>query len=228
MTRISGLFHLFCIVFTPVLGLDIDWIRKHGIRFSMLLPVKKPGHYYIRIAVKDVESGKVGSAYQFLEIPDQNKKGLALSNIFMITSEDDLNWMRSDAKKEITEGMFFQMFHEEDIRSPALRIYKPGDRLETLTVLYNADAKAIARSEIEMQTVLYKNGEEFYRGNPVTITLNDASISNNAVPLLQGFTLGADISPGDYMLLLVVTDKKNSKNKAGTASQAMNFTVVEN
>ena len=53
---------------------DSDWIRKHGIRFSMLLPVQKPGSYYIRVAVKDAESGKVGSAYQFLEIPDLNRE----------------------------------------------------------------------------------------------------------------------------------------------------------
>ena len=57
---------------------DIAWIRKHGIRFSLLLPVKKPGSYYVRVSVQDKESGRIGSAYQFLEIPDIGKKGLAL------------------------------------------------------------------------------------------------------------------------------------------------------
>jgi hypothetical protein len=46
----------------------IAWIQRHGIRFAMLLPVKKPGSYYVRSAVKDAESGNVGSAYQFIAI----------------------------------------------------------------------------------------------------------------------------------------------------------------
>jgi hypothetical protein len=49
---------------------NIPWIQKHGIRFSLLLPVKRPGAYYVRAAVKDIDSGKIGSAYQFVQIPD--------------------------------------------------------------------------------------------------------------------------------------------------------------
>ena len=204
----------------------IDWVRKHGIRFSMLLPVKKPGSYYVRVSIQDAASGKVGSAYQFLEIPDIGKKGLALSNMFMITSADDLDWMRSDAAKEISEGVFFPVFQGE-VRSPALRTYKSGDIIHTLVMLYNADAKAIARSEIEVQSVTYKDGKEFRRGNKVTITPNDLDSSDNSVPLLRRFTLGSDMPPGDYLLQLVVTDKKNSKKNEGSVAQVLSFTVIE-
>ena len=88
-------------------NIGIDWVKKHGVRFSMLLPVKKPGSYYVRISIQDKESGKVGSAYQFLEIPDLEKKGPGLSTIFMLTSADDLQWMNMDVKKEIGKGVFF-------------------------------------------------------------------------------------------------------------------------
>ena len=206
---------------------SIDWVRKHGLRFSMLLPVKKPGPYYIRISVQDKESGKVGSAYQFLEIPDIGKKELALSNTFMITSADDLAWMRSDVTEEVTKGIFFPMIQEEEVRSPALRTYKSGDALHTLTMLYNADAKAIARSEIEVQTILYKDGKEVQRGNPVTINPDDVNGSDNAVQLLRRFALGKEITPGDYMLQLVAIDKKNNKKKEGIAAQALSFTVID-
>ena len=206
---------------------SIDWVKKHGLRFSMLLPVKKPGAYYVRISVQDIVSGKVGSAYQFLEIPDIGKKGLALSNMFMITSADDLEWMRSDVTKEMSEGVFFAMVREDEVRSPALRTYKPGDMLHTLVVLYNADAKAIARSEIEVQSVIYKDGKEFHRGNPVPVIPDDVDGSDNSVPLLRRFTLGSDTPSGDYVLQLHVTDKKNSKKKEGVAYQTMGFTVIE-
>jgi len=206
---------------------SVDWVRKHGLRFSMLLPVKKPGSYYVRVSIQDTASGKVGSAYQFLEIQDTGKKGLALSNMFMITSEDDLEWMRSDAVKGNSEGVFFPMVQEEEIRSPALRTFKSGDILNTLVMLYNADAKAIARSEIEVQTVLYKDGKELFRGNPAAITPNDVNSSDNSVPLLRRFTLSSDMTPGDYVLHLVAIDKKNSKKQEGVAVQVLGFTVIE-
>ena len=71
---------------------NIPWVREHGIRFSLTLPVKKPGAYYVRTAVRDPVSGRMGSAYQYIEIPDLNKDHLALSNIFIINRGEDLPW----------------------------------------------------------------------------------------------------------------------------------------
>jgi len=204
---------------------DIAWIQKHGIRFSLLLPVKKPGPYYIRVSVKDKETGKVGSAYQFLEIPDVGKKGMALSNVFMITGADDLNWMSSDVKKEIAEGVFFPEFRGEG-RSPALRTYTSGDNLASLAFLYNADSKAIARSEIEMQSILYKDGAEFRRGAPIPVRV-DGEQNRNDIPILQRLTIGPDMPPGDYVQQLVITDKKSSKKKESGVYQTLSFTVTE-
>ena len=207
-------------------NVNTDWARKHGIRFSLVLPVKKPGPYYVRIAVHDKESKRTGAAYQFLEIPDLKKKGLALSNIFMLTSADDLQWMSSDAKKEIGSGVFFPMFQGEDARSPALRIYKQGDDILTLTILYNADKNALSRSEIETQTILYKDGKEFLRGAPAPITSEQVENSGN-IPLLNRFTVGSNMPPGVYLLQIVATDKKNGNKLEGSTTQTMSFTVTE-
>ena len=206
-------------------GLNTDWIQRHGIRLSLILPVKKPGSYYVRISIKDAETGKVGSAYQFLEVPDLKKKGSALSNAFMITSADDLNWMlRSNTAKDIEGGLFFPMFQGEEARSPALRTYKPGDVLHTLAMLYNTDAKAVERSEIETQTILYKDGREYRRGEPVPVSME--TIENlEGIPILRRFVLGSDMPPGDYVLQLVVTDKNSRSNEV--ASQTLGFKVVE-
>ena len=197
---------------------NIAWIQKHGLRFSLLLPVKKPGYYNVHIAVRDAESGKVGSAYQFVDIPDLKKSGLAMSSIFMITSADDLAWMRSDVMKELSAGAFSLVFQDENVRSPALRTYSSGDRLQTLAMLYNADSKAVERSEIEMQSILYKDGVELCSDEPMPVTPGrDGTIEG--IPILQRFTTGTDIQPGDYLLQLLVTDKKNSdkRDKQGIA-----------
>jgi hypothetical protein len=230
---------------------NIALIQKQGIRFSMLLPVKKPGAYSVRIAVQDTESGKIGSAYQFVEVPDLSKKKMALSDIFMITSDDDLAWMRSDVTKELSEGVFFTVMRKDASRSPALRTYMPGDSLQTLTMIYNADPKEIARSEIEIQSVLYKDGEELTRGEPKPVTAS--SLDNpDGIPVLQKLTLGSELTPGDYILQLRVIDKKVRENKPesvfskimrayinepvnygkmiteGRKSQALSFRIIEN
>ena len=123
-------------------------------------------------------------------------------------------------------------------------------------MLYNADAKAIANSEIEIQSILYKDGKEFLRSEPKSIT-PDKTEKSDGISLLQSLTTGPDMPPGDYVLQRLVTDKKNSQkrdeeggvfaesqglfsrilraylnedknyNKKGVASQTMSFTVIE-
>ena len=206
---------------------NIAWIQKHGIRFAMLLPVKKPGSYYVRIAVRDTESGRIGSAYQFIEIPDLEKKRPALSNMFMITSADDLNWIRSGVSDEDPGGLFSPMFQQEEVRSPALRTFMPGDSFQTLSTLYNTDVNAIARSEIEIQFIFYRDGVEFHRGNPVPVNPGEVESPGNSVTVLRNFTLGTDMPPGDYVLQLLVTDKRNRGKNNIVASESLIFTVVK-
>ena len=205
---------------------NLAWVQKHGIRFSLLLPVKKPGSYYVRIAVHDTKADKVGSAYQFVEIPDLDRKGIALSNIFMITSADDIEWMSSDVTKEINEGAFSLVFQAEEAPSPALRTYAPGDRLQTLTLLYNADANTVARSEMETESVLYRDGKEFWRGESEAIDPESAG-SPDGIMVLKRFTMGSALTPGDYVLQLLATDRKNSRKKEGVAAQTISFTVTK-
>ena len=218
-------------------------IQKHGIRFALLLPVEKAGSYTVRFAVHNPESGKVGSSYQFVDIPDLDKKWLALSDIFMITRDADLAWMRSDVTKELSEGVFFPVIPNDETRSPAFRTFTAGDKLQTLALLYDADAKAISRSEIEIQSFLYKDGKEFLSGAPRKVT-PDKVENTSSIPILQKLALGSDLPPDDYLLQLLATDKKNSakRDKDGVASKgegifsklaraylgtAKNFTVKE-
>jgi hypothetical protein len=191
---------------------NIAWIQKHGIRFTLLLPVKKPGAYTVHVAVKDTDSGNIGSAYQFVEIPDLKKNGLEMSSIFMLTSADDINWMRADVIKELAREVFSPVFQTSGVRSPALRTYAPGDNLQTLAMLYNADSKAVSRSEIEMQSFLYKDGVEFLRFEPRPVAPGKNEKSDN-ISFLRRFTLGTDVLPGNYLLQFLATDKKHSEKR---------------
>jgi VWFA-related protein len=199
-----------------------EWVKKHGIRFSMLLPVKKAGSYYIRISIEDKGSEKVGSAYQFLEIPEVGRKEMALSDIFMITSAEDLKWIESGGR---VEGVFFPMFEAEEVRSPALRSYRAGDNLLTMAMLYNAEEKAIERSELETQTILYKEGKEYLRGKPSPVTMEKEE-ERDGIPIVNRLTVSQNMPPGDYMLQILVRDKRKKGNE-GASTKFLGFSVRE-
>ena len=92
-------------------------------------------------------------------------------------------------------------------------------------MLYNADEKAISRSEIETRFVLYREGVEFRRGESMPVTLGE--VTPNGVPIVQTLTIAPNMPPGDYILQLMATDKKNDKKQESKATQAVSFTVVE-
>lgn len=193
---------------------NIEWIKEHGIRLTQVFPVKKNESYHVDIRVWDSEGEITGNYRADLQsVPDFNKKGFTLSSIFPITSAADLKWIFSDATEEIKKkGDFSPVFMDSEARSPANLFFKPGDSIQTLALLYNADAKAIAKSEIEARYILYKDGVEFRRGEPIAITADNDKIAGG-IPIIQQYTLEPDMHPGTYSLYLFITDKKNSGRK---------------
>src|SRR5260370_36296926 len=59
---------------------------EHGFVYSVNHPVKKPGAYQMRTAVRDAATEKIGSASQFIEVPDLSKGHLTLSGLILRAS----------------------------------------------------------------------------------------------------------------------------------------------
>ena len=203
---------------------NLPWIKEHGIRFSLLLPVKKPGSYYVRVAVKDRETGKVGSAYQYVEIPDLKKNRLALSNIFVVNRNEDAAWILSGVTKENPQSTIAPVLQRDDSRSPALRSYLPGDYFQYMAVLYNAKTKKEQSPDLESQFVLFKDGGEIFKSDPQPLTLS-ASGSWARIPIAKRLLLGETLQTGDYVLQLLVNDKQR-RGKDGVAAQTMSFNIA--
>jgi VWFA-related protein len=203
---------------------NLSWIREHGIRFSLLLPVKKPGSYYLRAAVKDMASGKVGSAYQFIQIPDLKKNRLALSNIFVVNRKEDAEWIRSGMAKEPAETSFVPVLERDESRSPALRNYSPGDDFRHMIVVYNAKAKKKQQPDLEVQSILYKDGAEVFKNEFKPLLLNGVK-NFDRILITQKLTLGSKLDEGDYVLQMLVRDKQRKK-KDGLASQTLDFQIA--
>ena len=202
---------------------NIPWIREHGIKFSLKLPVKKSGAYYVRAAVRDPVSGKMGSAYQYIEIPDLNKHRLALSNMFIINREEDLPWAASGAPEEFRKLLYPEV-RMDPRKSPALRSYLPGETFECVAMIYNAKSPMGQKPNLESQLILYGNGNELFRSEPEAVDLSKVS-DFTRILIKTKLSLMESFPPGDYVLLLRVKDNLADKNH-NLASQTLDFKAL--
>jgi VWFA-related protein len=60
---------------------NLERFQREGMVYGLNIPISKPGAYLLRIAVRDAVSGRIGSASQFIEVPDVNKDRLTLSSV---------------------------------------------------------------------------------------------------------------------------------------------------
>jgi hypothetical protein len=182
---------------------------KNGFLYKLELPVKKPGSYDVRVVVRDKATSKIGTATQFVQVPDLKPGRLALSSIMLQPTTSGTNPAQG----------------APDLRgSVALRIFHPGD---TLTYGYQVlnpklDA-ALKRPKVEAQVRLYRDGKEFFVGKPAPV-----EAGSDVQRLLAGgdFKIGPDMPPGEYMLETSVTDLLAGKTPP-PVKQLVDFRVAQ-
>jgi hypothetical protein len=204
---------------------DLPSVRKNGLDFDLYLPIKNPGAYYVRAAIRDLASGKTGSAYQFQEIPDLKKRRLTLSSIFIFNRYEDLSKNSSGNIEdgELTSGRTLE--YQVIRRSPAIRSYLPGEGFDCLAIVYNAKRKKSAEPQLESRFILFRDGKEYSKGNPEAVDLH--GIDNmETISIVRRLTFGKMIEKGEYILQLQVREKQTDK-KYRTAVQAIDFEIRE-
>jgi VWFA-related protein len=201
---------------------DIRWIRENSVAFSLFFPTKKPGAYFVRAAVKDQASGAIGSAYQFVEIPDLKKDGLSLSSIFVVNQDEDSSWIQS----RVIDNSRGQAAFSRQVarRSQAFRSYLPGESLDYMTVIYNAKGKEGLKPDLESQYVLFQNGNEIFRSKPETVNTDEVK-DFRRITIKKRLKLEKAMQPGDYVLQLQVRDKQ-AKAKHSLVAQTLDFKIV--
>jgi VWFA-related protein len=198
-------------------------LRQDGVNFTVSIPVKKPGGYYVRVAVRDKFSEAKGSAYQFIEIPDLKENRLALSSLYIIDSEEDASWIRSMVLDESQKPSGDSK--RITLRSPARKDFLRGENFEYMTVIYNAKTKKENPPDLESQIVLYRDGIEIHKSEPEPIGLNDVS-DYKRIPLRKKLQLEDSMQPGDYVLQFLVRDKQ-AKEKQSLTGQTLSFRITE-
>lgn len=199
---------------------EIRSIRTNGIRLYVSLSSKTPGGRYLRVAVKDQASGAIGSAYQFMEIPDLARKGIALSSVFLLNGDEDGAWIQS-AMTEESQG-WANSSQRVARRSQALRTFHAGESFDYMAVVYNAKAQE-QPPDLEFRYTLYGNGNEIYTSSPEAVDVRGTK-EPDRIPIRRKLKLENALLPGDYVLRLQVRDKKGGD--ANIAVQALDFKIA--
>ena len=192
-------------------------VLKKGIVYSVHVPVKKAGGYQMRVVLRDPASEQVGSATQFVEVPDVSKGRLTLSGIVLTAGTPQPKAAEGGGAQ--AEG---QVADEDPNGTAAVRIFKPGAALVYGYQILNAQAGSDNKPQLEVQTRLFRDGQQIYTGKPAAM---DTGAQQDPKRLVGGgrMQLG-QVAPGDYVLQVIVTDKL-AKDKYRLAAQSMDFEI---
>ncbi len=191
-------------------------IMQKGLIYDFPLMVKKAGAYQFRIALRDVSSDKIGSASQFIEVPNIDKKELALSNLIIKNYSSD-DW------KKISTGQNTDAQDTNAFMDTTLRQFKAGTILTYSYMIYNAKNKA-QKTQLQVQKRLFRAGKMIFQTNPIPLGLGEQK-DMQRIGASGAVSLERNWQAGDYVLQIIVTDSLAKGNKQ-IAAQSIDFEIV--
>jgi hypothetical protein len=205
-------------------------LMQRGFLYTVNVPVKKAGAYQLRVAVRDSESERVGSANQFIEVPDIGKKRLTLSGL-VISGNDPT---KRKTAQQAAENAASQPGSDKEgaaddpdpLAGPSMRIVRRGMELDYAFMIYNAQPEPKTNQiQLEYQVLLLKDGRQVFAGKGAPVSVGQVADLNH-IPASGGLRLGTDLEPGEYVLQVIVTDKL-AKEKYRVATQWMDFELMK-
>jgi VWFA-related protein len=154
-----------------------------AVRLRFDMPAKQPGSYQVRIAVRDRTSSKLGTAGQFVDVPDLNKKRVALSGIVLRRTG--------------------QAPQAAVLASPPDRRFPINSDLYLTLVVYNPTPN------LTMQTKLFRDGKPVKVNAEIPVEVKDATATRMLVTDVMKLT--PELEPGSYYLQVAMTDKTTKK-----------------
>ncbi|MDQ3635623.1 MAG: VWA domain-containing protein [Acidobacteriota bacterium] len=202
----------------------IESFTKNGFVYYFTFPVKKPGAYQMRVAIRDHESEKVGSASQFVEVPKLKKDRLMLSGIVLenISFEQYQNLNQPEKAGQINSNT---QNESDPLIDTALREFKKGTVLNYGFEIYNAKAEKMQKPQLEMRIRLFYNGKVIFESTDTPVNLSNQT-NFDTISAAGALSLGTDMQLGDYILQIIVTDKI-AKEKRHIATQFLQFEIVQ-
>jgi VWFA-related protein len=191
-----------------------------GLIFGINLPVKTPGAFQLRIAVRDSRSGRVGSANQFIEVPDLKKDRLTLSGLYLAERDPARSLINVSGGNNETANAGDNQGDPQT--GPAIRRFHSGAMLEYGYEVYNTRLdKATRLQQLQSQIRLFRDNQLVFTGK--VLNLKGQQDQKRLVAFGQ-FPLSPSLTPGDYVLQVIVTDGL-AKEKNAVTTQWIDFEI---
>jgi hypothetical protein len=162
-----------------------------------------PGYNQVRLVVREVGTGKMGSISKYFEVPDLSNKQLMLSSVMLYQVNPGGN-------------------DKNPLQLAPTRIISRKNELRYAVVVYNPKLDG-AKPQAKSQLMISQNGKLLFK-EPEQPVQAAGSAPGQFIKVGQ---LGlSKVSPGRYVLTLVVTDPLADK-KRQIVSRSVDFTVVD-
>jgi hypothetical protein len=175
--------------------------RANGLALAFDMPVKGAGAYQARLVVRDRPTSHLGSAGQFVVVPNLKNKQPAVSGIILGLPNADRSVSNAGARR-----------------------FKQNDELYFAYNLYNAANESGQLRNLVMNAMLFRDGKNVYSGPEIPITASDPK-DLNRVFANSRIKLTPNLEPGNYYLQVVITDKDAPRNKAVPVVQWIDFEI---
>lgn len=194
-------------------------ITSEGFVYHFTFPVKKPGAFQYRVAIRDTASGKVGSASQFVEVPNL-KKGVPVVSSIVLQSFSLEQWQKlNQAAPDFTTDPL-----SSPMNDTSLRRFKLGSILRYGFEIYNAKLDASRQPNLNTKIRIFRDGKIVLDGSQIPLDLS-GQMEMKQLKASGAVSLGKNMPPGDYILQIIVTDNL-AKEKRKIATQFVQFEVI--
>jgi len=205
-------------------SLDEEQYRRalaSGLSYRADFQLKKPGAYQFRAVLRDGETGRVGSASQFIRVPDLSRNRLALSGLVLTTPKiaTTVNGAPEGPEKQADVSP-----QPGDLRAtPYVRAFPRTGWIQYGLAIYNAAVdKKTGAPQIAVRVEIYRDGRPVLQ-LPAGSLKFAPGVNLKRFDYVNRFRL-SNTPAGEYLLHVVVTDGL-AKKKFARAEQWMDFSV---
>lgn len=184
--------------------------RPASITTNFVAPITKPGLYQFRVAARDARSGRVGTAFQWTEVPEIKPRRLALSSLLIAESASGTRATAATKSDSNTDT--------PDTLNIARR-FRRSSRLLLQLFIYNAAADAGAAADVTMELQV-KRDQKVVLGAPAHSVAQVATTDASRIPYVAAIPMRG-LAPGAYSLLAIAVDRRTRS----TVTQEISFTV---
>ncbi len=202
-------------------GDDYRKLVSDGFVYYFVFPVKKAGAYQLRVAIRDASTQKVGSANQFVEIPNLKKNRLNISGIVLenLTAEQ---WKRASETPAASPEKQAQDA-TDPLTDTSLRRFKRGTILRYAAEVYNAKLDAAQKTNLTTQIKVFRDGKPLLEGKNLPLDLFGQT-DLQRIKFSGAINLGTDMTAGEYILQIIVNDNL-AKDKRRVTTQFVQFEI---